>query len=333
MKNLPHHSLHAIEDFQRRDLELGAHYPQMRTGLELFLVGMLETAMKFYLPDNGQLFENRDFRPEFFDLFRLPAPVCALEYNANEQLYAKDSGLHFSDKRIALAFDPHRLPEPQLRALLDQMGEPDLSWMPEDAICIISIYASPPSVTELPAETWMSSMGMLVVDLKNDRPIDSRTAQSRFEDDALYHHVHDVLGHKNKTKHGLPGQFELFARASRMLEAMGTPRSEQMKGLVIDLVDEVRATYQFCAAVNCSNVRIGRIEASAALNRKRLRNGRQLYFDCHVLEGDFSAETASTRSGTHASPRMHVRRGHIRRLGERAGYKVIWINATMVGGK
>lgn len=330
MKNLPHHCLHAIEDFQRRDLELGARYPQMQTGLECFLAGMLEAAMKFYLPDNGQLLEDRDFKPEFFDLFRLPAPICALEYHANEQLYAVDSGLHFSDKRIALAFDPHRLPQAQQRDLLRQMGEPDLSWLPEEAICIISIYASPPLATGLPADVWMSSMGMLVVDLQNDRPINTRTASERFEDDPLYQYVHDVLGHKNKTTHGLPGRFELFHRACVVLEAMGSSKEDQMKGLIIDLVDEVRATYQFCAAVNCSNVSILKIEAPAALNRKRMKNGRRLYFDCHVLSGEFET-TPSERSGTHASPRRHVRRGHIRRLGARSNHKVIWINATMVG--
>lgn len=70
------------------------------------------------------------------------------------------------------------------------------------------------------------------------------------------------------------------------------------------------------------------VRVSAALNAKRLKKGRLPFYDFHVL--DISPRAKADRyfgGGTHASPRMHFRRGHWRRFN---GHKT-WISACLVG--
>jgi hypothetical protein len=89
---------------------------------------------------------------------------------------------------------------------------------------------------------------------------------------------------------------------------------------------ECRSVIQLCAALACSNVSTEIIrpnrEASAARPASTL-------FDYHVLMIDPGAERqpSEDRGGSHASPRTHLRRGHIRRL---AWGPRIWVNSCVV---
>lgn len=86
-----------------------------------------------------------------------------------------------------------------------------------------------------------------------------------------------------------------------------------------------------CCALACSNVRADEMQPPPRLQAARIRKGKRPLFSYHVLTvdtGDQPGETHGT-GGARASPRSHLRRGHIRRL---PSGKVIWINATMVRG-
>lgn len=87
---------------------------------------------------------------------------------------------------------------------------------------------------------------------------------------------------------------------------------------------------QFCAAMACSNVRYEEIRAPKFINSKRVARGEVPFFEYKVLTVDVSKrnERGDPLGGTHASPRQHLRRGHIRRY--RSGL-TIWINAMTVG--
>lgn len=97
-----------------------------------------------------------------------------------------------------------------------------------------------------------------------------------------------------------------------------------------DLAIELQATVMLITALACSNVSSIRVEPSEALNKKRARNGKSPIRLHHVLVigGDKSARKEGA-AGSHASPRVHLRRGHIRRLEG----KNIWVNACVVGDK
>ncbi len=89
---------------------------------------------------------------------------------------------------------------------------------------------------------------------------------------------------------------------------------------------ELRAVYQLCAALTCGNVTTGIVRANREAHAAR--PGSTL-FDYHVLMIDPGKirEPGEARGGTHAAPRTHLRRGHIRRL---AWGPRIWVNACVV---
>lgn len=85
----------------------------------------------------------------------------------------------------------------------------------------------------------------------------------------------------------------------------------------------------FLAALNCSNIEQKDQLAPVKLNKKRESNGKLPLFDYKVLTIN-TKETISKKgesTGTHASPRQHLRRGHIRRLKN----KHVWVNSCVVG--
>jgi len=88
---------------------------------------------------------------------------------------------------------------------------------------------------------------------------------------------------------------------------------------------------QVIAALRCKNVGLRTEAAPDALNRKRARSGKQPFFSYHVLEISERRDPAEDDlGGSHASPRVHLRRGHIRKH-PAAGS--IWVNACVVGNK
>lgn len=63
--------------------------------------------------------------------------------------------------------------------------------------------------------------------------------------------------------------------------------------------------------------------------KKRSANGKVPFFDYKVLTIN-TKEASPTKNGitgTHACPRQHLRRGHIRRLKN----KHVWVNSCVVG--
>ena len=312
----PHYSTHAADFFK-----MFAGTLTRRVGiandLELFLEQYLHDAVKFLLPDNGYLFAEHDFKPEMFDLLRLPFPACALEFTAGAELYSEDHGLAESKKRIALCFDPHALPDLQKQRLARLFADP--AWesaLPPAALCVIAVF----EIDEL----WGASVGMVIIDLEGDRPL----KVADITDENIRQTLSGMtskLGRIN-TKHGLPASFHVFTSRAT---ALSIPPAAALDNLYIDTVDETRAVYEFLAAINCANVDVLVTPAPAMLNKKRAQKGKAPFFPYHVLNL-FPTNYGSSGTGTHASPHTHLRRGHLRRLGEKFGNKVIWINAAVV---
>lgn len=89
---------------------------------------------------------------------------------------------------------------------------------------------------------------------------------------------------------------------------------------------------RFLSALNCTNVK--RIEStpSAALNKARERRGKQPLFSTWTLSINIPKERRDSAAlgGSHASPRVHLRRGHPRE------YKPglwTWVQPCAVGAK
>lgn len=86
----------------------------------------------------------------------------------------------------------------------------------------------------------------------------------------------------------------------------------------------------FISALNCSN--INRIEhtPSKKLQKARIKRGKQPLFSYWTLEIDIpkSMSLGADMGGTHASPRLHLRRGHPRQY---APGKWCWVQPHAVG--
>ncbi|MDH5528172.1 MAG: hypothetical protein OEY97_12790 [Nitrospirota bacterium] len=98
---------------------------------------------------------------------------------------------------------------------------------------------------------------------------------------------------------------------------------------VYDTTDELRAITELCAVLNCSNIETRTI--SPRRKQGRGKNKRKLY-EYRTLEVAPSSgrQTEPGQPSDRRAPRIHLRRGHIRRLGED---RTTWVQACMVGSK
>lgn len=82
--------------------------------------------------------------------------------------------------------------------------------------------------------------------------------------------------------------------------------------------------------LGCSNVEATNNSALTALNKKRARAGKYpvLEYKTLVLKVNGQASNGQPQGGSHASPRVHLRRGHVRHLD--SGRRV-WVQACVVG--
>lgn len=106
---------------------------------------------------------------------------------------------------------------------------------------------------------------------------------------------------------------------------------------IATLSDQARA-HHFCnvilgfiAALECSNTVTVDRPASNMLNKKRINKGKQPFFSYKILTIDTKRDSSKSKIGnsSHNSPRVHLRRGHIRRLEN----KTVWVNPCVVGDK
>jgi hypothetical protein len=83
-------------------------------------------------------------------------------------------------------------------------------------------------------------------------------------------------------------------------------------------------------ALSCSNVRHKILQEASSANPRRIRDGKVPIYEERVLTVDAPGKAGEWRmaGGSHASPREHLRRGHIRRLQD--GRKV-WVSPAVIG--
>lgn len=108
---------------------------------------------------------------------------------------------------------------------------------------------------------------------------------------------------------------------------------EELQGIMTDLADEIRMSFGLLGILSCNNAPVKEILPPAKLNKKRVSRGkaplptyRTLHVSDHTVRG---GKTSS--DGTHASPKTHWRRGHIRNQPTAKGYIRKWIKPTIVG--
>ena len=310
---------HAIEDMRELETILRGAAPESARVFRR-LIDMLKHSVKFILPNCCDLIDPSELRQAHLDLTRLPFPCVAFEAP-----WEKEDGIEQlgefqqtpATKRIALCWEAS--PEYELLPGLNSI----LDAFPEGGVFVLPIYWGPEH------RRWTVALGGSFVPYENtmqDMKLEESLPASRIAHAATI----EAGLTKSKAKHFRAEPFYLLPEFyEKTLAAYGGNREKAYAQIILDSRDEVQAVVQACSVINCANVTTAEISASAALNKKRQEKGKQPFFSYKVLQlSDERREAAGKggASGNHASPRMHLRRGHLRRLES----KVVWVRPAMV---
>ena len=262
------------------------------------VVILLHLSEKFILPEWGRIFTPAEFK-ELDDLempTRLPYPITALEYHCD---YSGTSNFDTRyeercSKRIALCVETEALLEHT--SMLKNMHTPGY----QEGEPMAGFYVMPIAYSD-EQKIWMPPPAAMFFPRGGNDYLrtDGKMCILPLGEQAYQHY----------------------------------PDSERPRRVARDLADEVIACTHLMAALAIDHGRHETLPAPAKLNKKRAKKGRPPLFEYKVLDivADVMAPTPAKKphqGGTHASPRMHKRRGHIRRL---ASGKRVWIRDAIVG--
>ena len=311
------YSAHAIEDMKVIVQRLPPHFVRSVAAIRV-VSDMLRRSVKFILPNCAELLDPLHVSQAHIDLLKLPYPLVAFEAPW-QNTDAKDAGFldHYkSTRRIALCWEPDATP-PQLAHLnivLQRFPQGGvfvlpISWLDNPGIWNMGIGGA-----FVPYENSLAE-----VDQENISPLSARAMEAL--------NSAGLLPKK-------PRQFaaEPFILQPEHFDAVvaKSDRETGFSNIMNDTRDEGMAVIQACAVLNCQNIATTDIEAPAKLNKARIAKGKEPFFSYKVLAlaADRAMPSgAGTGSGAHASPRLHLRRGHLRRLPD----KTVWVRAAMVG--
>lgn len=285
------------------------------------VIELLGQSVKFILPDNGVLFD--DGLRALPEVFHLPYPVTVAEFQitqdapeSHQPLAQQGAVLHGSSRRIALAIE--------ITASNFQMYE----WMlpiekfdlltRDGSIAIISVY-----YVDADRQWMIPPFGVVIPARKKaERPADLLANSMEMYGGAVPKGM-EVLPLEMHPTFLLPEQCMDILRTGGLPKALATAAQ--------DNGDERHAITALIEVLSCKNVLTNETPPPAPLNKKRLAKGKPPFFEYKTLLLDPSEASSPTATlgGTHASPRVHLRRGHIRRLPNRN----IWVNAAVVGNR
>lgn len=86
----------------------------------------------------------------------------------------------------------------------------------------------------------------------------------------------------------------------------------------------------FLSALHCTNIRRERHDPPPKLQKARAKRGKAPLFSYWTLQLDGKTERGDDQGGTHATPRVHLRRGHPRQY---AQGKWTWVQPCAVGNR
>lgn len=306
---------HAIMDLREFENKFRTMAPESARVLR-HLIDMLHHSVKFILPNCCNLVAPEEFRQAHLDLVRLPYSCVAFEVP-----WEKEDGIGSvggfeqtpATKRIALCWEAgpedHILP----------------GAFPKGGVFVVPIYWGP----EL--KSWTVGIGGAFLPYENSLQEYNREESlptTRIANEAL-------IEAELMTTNGKRFNAEPFCLLPELYEQnvvkFGGDREKIDAQILIDSRDEAMVLIQACSVINCANVTTAEVLAPAALNKKRKKKDKQPFFSYKVLQlsEDRSKKRKDIANGSHASPRMHLRRGHLRRLKN----KMVWVRPAMVNAQ
>ena len=284
---------HAIEDL--RETAAGMQQRMPNSARVLYrLIAMLQTSVKFILPNCCNLVEPDEVRQAHIDLMRLPYPCVGFEAPWDKDgagpAYMGEFKQTPATKRIALCWDARQCePMPGLNRFYDAFEEGGvfvlpIFWGPEYKTWSVALSgAFIPYVNELHEQHLTGAI-----------PAATRIASTIMMTAGRAH---------PKSMHFRAEPFPILPEYFEYSIASYGNRDKSNAQILIDSHDEIMMLVQTCSVINCANVTTGDIEAPAALNRKRQANGKQPFFSYKVLEltEDRKPPGSDGSGGHHAS--------------------------------
>lgn len=153
--------------------------------------------------------------------------------------------------------------------------------------------------------------------------------------------ANDVLGLLIVQSHTLYGVYSLMRVSGGWWLTMGAQVDQLFAPSVAGTAPEgpegdsalaiaLEAACAFLSALNCSNVHRAEIPPNDRLQKARAKRGKKPLFSYWVLQLKASNGHQNHLGGTHAAPRLHLRRGHPRQY---APGQWTWVQPHAVGSK
>lgn len=305
---------HAIADLQ--DLidnlrpELGA-----TRKLLIRITQLLHEAVKFVLPERGEVVDIQGLDETMLQMVRLPFPLLALEvpFPTPEPILVQEGPMKetLSTRRIVLAWD-------ETFAAQSRIGKD----FKEQGVYALAVYYSDE------AQRWMVAPGGVFVPL--DNTVSTLASEQSNADPLVAQTLLDKHAVTAKTRVVQANFFPALPQFAEML-AQEIGREQAQARLQLDIRDEMMCLHAFCLAVNCVNVQQGILPTEPKLNAKRIKNGKPPLYEYRVLElpEPRVREGSGVRlEGLRNAPRIHLRRGHPRKL---ADGRLTFVQAALIG--
>lgn len=223
--------------------------------------------------------------------------MCANHIAGSVHFAVPDGGKIFNDGLMGLHGMPLRLPFPSITVEFSPVpGKKTLIMVFQEETKIMVNYAQP---SPLDPATWLPSSAVTrLPDLETFSP--EEFTKSEIEYQIMAPEIWSKLEQKTRD---------------------ATIRECMSAGVTI---------LELLEALTCRNVQLVNHQEASPVNAKRVKEGKLPIYETRMLVVDTGVDpggTVRTDRGTHASPRQHLRRGHIRRV---PGGN-IWVNSCVVG--
>ncbi|MDT8850241.1 hypothetical protein RN053_07065 [Pantoea dispersa] len=321
--------LEAIKDLTKLAEDLARVAPYSAYSIRN-IIQMLRDSQKFILPNCAEFIAPEDIRQTHLDLARLPYPIVAFEAPWVKHEPVGEDPLHpmmLSTKRIALCWELDRDFEP-----VPGCNRNEFVSLPDGGVFIVSIYWNDAE------QKWFVVSGGCFYPynntLKKASAIDDAPESSQQAFESLIR-----AGRASKSSKGYACEpfVVLKEPADAAMRQLGSEAAYNTD-IILNTFDELSAFINACSILNCANVVVDSLQAGAPKQRKFVRGKRvapQLTKDLPAYsykvlqiaeERSAPVGNGELSGASVAQRRMHLRRGHIRRLEDRT----IWVRAAVI---
>jgi hypothetical protein len=279
------------------------------------LIDLMRSGQKFLMPNCAEVIDPQTLGDTHLELFKLPYPVTIFEASWDKGEAAELIGdQQQSTRRIAVCWDTSSGVSlvPGREAFLN-------SFFPEGGTYIMPVSYIDARKMWVPAAAGLFvPYNYLTKEGDELSPAGHLAKQIQTDSGRLKKGARNFVAEPFVVSPMLYGAMvqhfggEDMARAHNILEGW----------------DEVQMAVQACAVLNCANVVTAEIKPKSSQQSVRAAKRKEPFFTYKVLQIDTRDSEQATRGagGAHASPRTHLRRGHIRRYAD----KVTWVRASMI---